>query len=74
MISVVDKELIRRLYFKQQKSIRWIAREFKMSRKTVRKALVDGEKPKYNLTRPKPKPVTSHIRPIVAQWLQEEKQ
>lgn len=74
MISVVDKELIRRLYFKQQKSIRWIAREFKMSRKTVRKALVDGNEPKYNLTRPKPKPVTSHIRPIVTQWLQEEKQ
>jgi transposase len=74
MISVVDKEIIRRLYFKQQKSIRWIARELKMSRKTVRKALVDGDEPKYNLTRPKPKPVTSHIRPIIKQWLQEEKQ
>jgi transposase len=74
MISVVDKELIRRLYIKQQKSIRWIAREFKISRKTVRKALVDGEEPKYNLTRAKPKPVTNYIRPIATQWLQEEKQ
>lgn len=74
MISVVDKEIIRRLYFKQQKSIRWIARELKMSRKTVRKALVDGDEPKYNLTRPKPKPVTGYIRPIIMQWLQEEKQ
>ncbi|TYO91998.1 hypothetical protein [Desulfallas thermosapovorans] len=74
MISVVNKEIIRRLYFKQQKSIRWIARELKMSRKTVRKALVDSDEPKYNLTRPKPKPVTSHIRPIIKQWLQEEKQ
>lgn len=74
MISVVDKEIIRRLYLKQQKSIRWIAREFKVSRKTVRKALVDGDEPKYNLTRPKPKSVTNPIRPIIQQWLQEEKQ
>jgi transposase len=74
MISVADKDIIRRLYFKQQKSIRWIARELTMSRKTVRKALLDGDEPKYNLTRPKPKPVTSHIRPLIKQWLQEEKQ
>lgn len=74
MISVVDKEIIRRLYFKQQKSIHWIARELKMSRKTVRKALVDGDEPRYNLTQPKPKPMTNHIRAIVKQWLQDEKQ
>lgn len=73
MISVVDKELIRRLYFKQEKSIRWIARELKMSRKTIRKAILDSEEPKYNLSRRKPTPVSDAILPIVKQWLEEEK-
>jgi len=74
MISVVDKEIIRRLYFKQGKSMRWIARELNMSRKTVRKAIFDDSEPKYNLTQPKPKPVTNPIRPIVKAWLEEEKE
>ncbi|MEW6275569.1 MAG: IS21 family transposase [Bacillota bacterium] len=53
----------------QGKSIRWIARELKMSRKTIRKALKDALPPTYNLTRQKPKPVTGTIQPIVEQWL-----
>lgn len=73
MISVVDKELIRRLFFKQEKSIRWIARELKMSRKTIRKALTDASEPRYNLTRPKSKPIADSILPIVKKWLEEEK-
>lgn len=67
MISVVDKEIIRRLHYVQGKSIRWIARELKMSRKTIRKALKDALLPTYNLTRQKPKPVTGTIQPIVEQ-------
>ena len=73
MISVVDKEIIRRLYQKQGKSMRWIARELKMSRKTVRKAIFDDSEPKYNLTQPKPKPITDKIHPIIKRWLEEEK-
>lgn len=73
MIGVVDKEVIRRLYFVQGKSIRWIAKELKKSRKTVRKAIADPGEPKYNLTLPKPQPVLGTIRSIVKQWLEEEK-
>lgn len=74
MIDVVDKEIIRRLYFVQGKSMRWIARELKMSRKTVRKALNDALPPEYNLTKSKPRPVTGPIQPIVEQWLLEDQE
>ena len=43
MISVNDRECIRRAYFVEHKSIREIAREFGHSRKTVRKALETAE-------------------------------
>ena len=65
MISVVDQEIIRRPCLKQGKSMRWIARELKMSRKTVRKAIFDDSEPKYNSIQPRPKPITDKIRPII---------
>jgi transposase len=73
MISVVDKEMIRKLYHVQGKSIRWIARELGCARQTVKKAIQDAEPPKYNLTKPRPKPVISQIKSIVEQWLEEDK-
>lgn len=45
MITVEDKEEIRRLFYLEHKSIRWIARRLGHSRKTVRKALADASLP-----------------------------
>lgn len=73
MIKVVDKEIIRKLYHVQGKSIRWIARELGCARQTVKKAIQDTEPPKYNLTKPRNKPVISQIKSIVEQWLEEDK-
>ena len=45
MITVEDKEEIRRLFYIEHRSIRWIARTLGHSRKTVRKALGDASAP-----------------------------
>ncbi|MBP7331029.1 MAG: helix-turn-helix domain-containing protein [Firmicutes bacterium] len=74
MINVVDKETIRKLYHVQGKSIRWIARELGFARQTVKKAIQDSLPPKYDLVKPKPKPVIGPIKSIVEQWLKEDKE
>lgn len=57
MITVEEREVIRRAYYLEGKSKRQIAREHKHSRKTVDKA-VDNRPPQpYRLTQPKPEPV-----------------
>lgn len=65
--SVVDKEMIRKLYHVQGKSIRWIARELGLARQTVKKAIQDAEPPKYKLTKARPQPIISQIKSIVEQ-------
>ena len=72
MIDVVDKELIRRLYYVEGKSIRWIHRELGYARQTIRKALRDAAPPEYRLSRPRPQPVTGTIRSVLAQWVAED--
>jgi transposase len=57
MISVEKREAIRRAYFLEEKSIRQIAREFRCSRPTVRKAISSAESASYRLTVPRPEPV-----------------
>jgi predicted transcriptional regulator len=68
MISVVDKEMIRKLYHVQGKSIHWIARELGLARQTVKKAIQDAEPPKYKLTKPRTQPVISKIRSARKIW------
>jgi transposase len=72
MISVVDKELIRKLHFVEGKSIRWIHRHFGYARQTIRKALKDAAPPEYRLNRPRPQPVTGAIRSVLAEWVAED--
>jgi len=55
MIGVEEKERIRRAYFVEHRSIRWIARNYHFSRTTVRKALRDASPPVYKR---KKKPVS----------------
>ncbi len=53
MLTVEQKDVIRREYFVKRKSIRRIARETGHSRKTVRKAIDDPGIPVYTLEKPR---------------------
>lgn len=56
MISVEDREKIRRAYFIDKQSLRQIARELRVARKTVRKAIQSAEPESYTLRAPRPAP------------------
>lgn len=56
MIKVEEREAVRRAYFIEKKSLRQIARELKMARKTVRKAIEQAEPAVYTLHTPRPAP------------------
>ena len=73
MIQVDEKETIRRLYFIKRHSARRIAQERHHSRKTVKKAIMDGGVPEYHLTRGKPCPVMGPYRSIIESWLKEDR-
>lgn len=57
MIKVEKREAIRRAYFVEEKSIRQIAKEFRCSRPTVRKAIASAEFTPYTLDVPRRAPV-----------------
>ncbi len=73
MITVEQKEHIRRAYYIEGKSIRQIQRETGCHRETIRKALKDGEVPKYTLQEPRPSPVLDPVKPIIDRWLAEDR-
>ena len=72
MITVEDKEEIRRLFYLEHKSVRWIARKLGRSRKTVRKALADASPSVYQRKEPRLSPKMSPFAPRVDQWLAED--
>ena len=57
MISVEDREKIRRAYFIEKKSLRQIAKELRVARKTVRKAIASAEPETYTLSEPRSAPI-----------------
>ena len=69
MISVEKRERIRRAFFVEEKSIRQIAREFKCSRPTVRKAIASAELETYTLTVPRPAPVLGPYKERIQELL-----
>jgi transposase len=71
MISVEQREKIRRAYFVEEKRIRQIAREFKCSRPTVRKAIASPEAASYRLTMPRPAPVLGPYKERIQELLVE---
>jgi len=71
MITVIDRERIRRAYFVENKSIRAIAREFGHSRDTVRLALESAEAPTYTLHQPRPASVLGEHKELLDQLLTE---
>lgn len=73
MLTVDQKELIRREYFLKRKSIREIAREMNRSRKTIRKAIADSGIPTYTRQAEPPKPVIGAHIETMRTWLEEDK-
>ena len=71
MISVQQREKIRRAYFVEEKSIRQIARGLRCSRRTVRKAISSPESASYTLSAPRPAPVLGPYRQRVQELLAE---
>ncbi len=74
MIEVVDKDIIRRLHHVQGWSERRIARELGFARDTVRKYLREESDtvPRYRLRKPRIKPVSDAVLPLLRQWLAED--
>ena len=71
MISVEDREEIRRAYFIQDKSVRQIARELGHSRETVRKAIESAEPTAYTPKKPRPSPVLGPYKARIDELLAE---
>ena len=74
MLTVDEKEVIRRDYFILRKSMRQIARERHHSRKTIRKAIYDPGVPVYTQSKPRPRVIIGPFQEVIRQWLQEDKQ
>ena len=71
MIKVEKREAIRRAYFVEEKSIRQIAKEFRCSRPTVRKAIASAESTPYTLDVPRRAPVLGPYRARIDELLAE---
>jgi transposase len=72
MITVEDKEEIRRLFYLDHKGIRCIARMLGHSRKTVRRALADASVPVYQRKEPQPSPKMDPFAAQIDQWLADD--
>jgi transposase len=73
MVSVEERERIRRAYFIEGLSIRAIAREFRHGRRVVREALRSAEPAGYNLEKPREAPVLGPYRARIDELLEENK-
>jgi len=71
MITVEDREKIRRAYFIEKKSQRRIAREFRCSRDTVKKAIESAEPAQYTLTQPRPAPILGPYKDRIDELLEQ---
>lgn len=74
MITVVDRERIRRAYYLEGKSMRQIAAEMKHGYWTIRKALASAEHQPYRLSQPKHAPKLDGYKAKVEALLTEEVQ
>ena len=73
MITVHQREAIRRAYFIDNKSLRQIARELGHSRKTVHKAIASAEPPPYTLKVPRTAPVLGLYKDRIEELLKENR-
>ena len=71
MISVEEREQIRRAYLIEGKTQRRIAKELRVSRKTVRKAIEEAGPSIYTLSGPRPAPVLDEYKARIEALLAE---
>ena len=71
MLTVTDREAIRRAYHLEKKSIRAIARELHHSRATVAQALTDAAPATYTLAQPRAAPVLGPYKTRIQELLAE---
>jgi transposase len=72
LLTVDQREEIRRAYFIDGHSIRQIAREGHHDRRTVRKALHDAGPPRYTLRESRARPVLDPFLAVIERWLAED--
>jgi transposase len=72
MITVIDRERIRRAYYIDGKSMREIEREMGHSYHTIRKALDSAEQQPYTLQEPKLAPIMGPFKEAIDKLLAEE--
>ena len=72
MLTVDQREQIRRDYYIEGRSIRQIAREGHRDRRTIRKALRDAGPPRYTLREPRARPVLGPFVALIDTWLRED--
>lgn len=74
MITVIDRERIRRAYYVEGKSMRQIEREMHHGYWTIRKALDSAEHQPYTLRKPKPAPKLGPYKEKIDELLAKERQ
>lgn len=72
MLKMANIELIRKLHFKEGRSIRQLAKDLTLSRQTIRKALQQNEIPTYQRSKPVTNPVIDPVKPIIIRWLTDD--
>jgi len=72
MITMIDAELIRKLFYLKGKSKKWIARQLGHSPKTIRKVLREGFRPSYQRIKPYEAPILAPVKDIIDHWLNED--
>ncbi len=65
-------ELIRKLHFKEGRSIRQLSKDLRLSRQTVRKALEQDEIPTYQRSKPVAHPVIDPVKNTIVRWLTDD--
>ena len=71
MLTVEEREQLRRAYHVEHKSVRQIARDYQVARQTVRKALAAAAPATYTLRVPRPSPKLGPYQAHIAELLAE---
>ena len=73
MLALDDWQSLRWLHFREGKSIRWISRQFGLSRQTVKKYLKEPDAPRYTADKPRGRPTTGPWHEQVKIIIDEDK-
>ncbi len=73
LLTIEDWTAIRWLHFRENRSVRWISKEFGISRKTVAKYLAEPDLPRYKLQQPRARPLSDTWRARIEQILESDK-